>query len=272
MKNIRLLTGLITVAVALTAGQAAPRDNIEREIQRLHAETGVRIHYLYDPTCYFPAEWRNDDIAPEAEPLPLDEVRYVLPVVRRFLSAYPVELLRQNLTAIYLASRFQFYGKNYGGTSFQSSIYLACPENAPDEFLLARLHSEFSSILLRKHAFPKEAWRQLLPPQFRYLGSGVAMLGQRNLYAQDSRLLADGFIVRYAQSSLENDFNMMADWLFTKPAKLDALCRKYPLLRQKRDLVVQFYQSIGCPIPATGREGTRPVLGWAGAPLVEPAS
>ncbi|MGD0651339.1 MAG: hypothetical protein ABSA97_09405 [Verrucomicrobiia bacterium] len=39
---------------------------------------------------------------------------------------------------------------------------------------------------------------------------------------------------------------MMVDWLFTKRNKFDVLCKKYPVLQQKRDLVMGFYQSVGC--------------------------
>lgn len=135
-----------------------------------------------------------------------------------------------------------------GGTSSGSAIYINCSEEAPDDFLLARMHSEFSSILLRKYPFAKEQWEQLNPPDFQYVGSGVAMLGQRNLYEQERRLLENGFLVKYAQSSLENDFNTFVDWLFTKRNKLEALSRKYPAIGQKRDLVVSFFQAVGCRV------------------------
>ncbi|MCX7887304.1 MAG: putative zinc-binding metallopeptidase [Verrucomicrobiae bacterium] len=241
---------MAVVAALVSAGtEAGLQEAVEQELHRIQVETAVRIYYRCESPDFFPAEWLNEEISPQAEPLAIEELWELLPVIRRFLTAYPPELLRMNLSAIYLAARLRFYGKDYGGTCFRSSIYLACPEDAPPEFLLARLHSEFSSVLFRKHPFPKKRWCQLLPPRFQYVGSGTIMLGERNLYAQDSRLLAGGFIVRYAQSSLENDFNMIADWLFTKRAKLDALCRKYPLLRQKRDLAVSFYRAIGCPLP-----------------------
>jgi len=247
----KCLLSYLTVAIFLLGGSAALaalRDKIETELQNIKSQTGVQVHYLYDPATFFPKEWQDDDTSPRAEQLPLDEVWHMIPLIKRFLAVYPENVLRADLTGIYLASRLSFFDKNYGGTSHVSSIYINCDEETPDAFLLARMHSEFSSILLRKHPFSKEQWAKLNPPQFRYVGSGVPMLGQRNLYAQDHRLLSDGFLVRYSQSSLENDFNMITDWLFTKRNNLNSLCKKYPAIREKRDLAINFYQSVGCQL------------------------
>lgn len=233
--------------------RAANQNDIEEEVQAIRASTGVEVHYLYDAATFFPADWQDDELLPRGQQVSLEEVKRTLPLIRRFLSSYPGELIRADLTDIYLVANLSFYGKNFGGTSFLSSIYINVREEIPDEFLLARLHSEFSSILLRKHSFPKEKWEQVNPPNFRYIGSGVAMLDQRNLYGQSGNLLSNGFIVKYAQSSLENDFNMMVDWLFTKQARLNQLCEKYPLIRKKRDLVVEFYQSLSRQTTAIAR-------------------
>ena len=90
-------------------------------------------------------------------------------------------------------------------------------------FLIGRLHSEFSSILYRKHRFPQDQWQRINVAGFSYPRSSLEFLDQGGLYGQDNGLLNQGFVVKYAQSSLENDFNMITDWLFTRPTQLRSL-------------------------------------------------
>lgn len=241
--------------------RAGIKNDIEAEVQAIKTGTGVQVHYLYDAARFFPQDWQDEELSPHGQQLPLEEVKRLIPLIKRFLSSYAAGLIRSDLSDIYLVGELSFYGKNYGGTSFLSSIYINSRDEIPDGFLLARMHSEFSSILLRKHAFPKEAWGQLNPPQFKYVGSGVKMLGQRDLYGQTSQLLSSGFVVKYAQSSLENDFNMIWDWLFTKRGRLDQLCEKHPLIRKKRDLALEFYQSLSPRNSDTAKLETEPRKG-----------
>src|SRR5262249_49813064 len=105
-------------------------------------------------------------------------------------------------------------------------------------------HSEFSSILFHNHPFPWDRWQKVNVAGFSYPRSSLAFLDQRELYGQDNRLLNQGFVVKYAQSSLENDFNMITDWLFTRPSQLSTLADKYRRIGAKQDLAVRFYKSI----------------------------
>jgi len=70
------------------------------------------------------------------------------------------------------------------------------------------------------------------------------MLGKKNLYSQNEKILKSGFLIKYAQSSLENDFNQIASWLIVKNKKLKELCVKYPRIKIKTEMVKSFYKSI----------------------------
>lgn len=104
------------------------------------------------------------------------------------------------------------------------------------------MHSEFSSILMKNYSFPENAWQSKNPSNFQYVGNGRDMLGTGNSYSQTPELLTKGLICEYAQASVEEDFNMMAYWLFTKPNELKALAKKYPIINSKLLLVINFYQ------------------------------
>ena len=106
------------------------------------------------------------------------------------------------------------------------------------------MHSEFSSILFHNYNFPKAKWAALNPKSFKYVGRGPDMLEEKNLYGQNDLLLRQGFLVKYSQASMEEDFNMIVRWLFIKPKELEIVANKYPIIKAKRDLVIKFYESI----------------------------
>jgi len=243
------------------------KGDILTEVQSIAEDTGVCVHHEYNAETFFPADWRDDELAARGQQVPSSEIKRVLPLIRRFLAAYPQDVLRMELTDIYLVSDLNIYGKSFGGTSSENAIYINCSEDADNDFLLARLHSEFSSILMRNHSFPKDEWQKQNPTAFQYLGSGVKMLDGDDLYGQSRRLLTNGFLVKYSQSSVENDFNMISDWIFTKRHKLETLCAKYPVLRKKCDLAVEFYKSVGCDFDINVAEPTREVRVASASPL-----
>ena len=110
--------------------------------------------------------------------------------------------------------------------------------------MACRLHSEFSSILLEHHSFPTDSWKQINPKGFTYSGSGFEMVDNPSCYDSTDRSCSDGFLVNYCRSSLQNDFNMISSWLFTKKADLDTLSQQHGKLRQKQTIAEQFYTSL----------------------------
>ena len=128
-------------------------------------------------------------------------------------------------------------------------MYITCRTQAQGydkPYLSATLHREFSSILLRnyKHNFPKEAWEAANVPGWKYGGTGIEMLGRKDLFDQSDELLSKGFLITYSQSSMENDFNEFAAWAFTKPNHLQELASKYERINEKYRLTTNFYKKI----------------------------
>lgn len=67
------------------------------------------------------------------------------------------------------------------------------------------------------------------------------MLGPSDLFSQTPELLSKGYICKYAQASVEEDFNMITLWLFMKPNELKSLAKKYPLINSKMWMAINFY-------------------------------
>lgn len=220
---------------------------IEKQIHTIKQTFNVQVHYLYSSQKYFPEKWLKAPISGEGGQLALDEVERILPLIQKALSAYPRSVIEENLVNVYLLNKLMFYGKSFGATNSKTNLYIKSQGKAKgysDSFIISRIHSEFSSILMRNYEFPKEEWENINPREFKYLGAGKKMLGQKKLYGQNNELLSRGFLVKYSQSSLENDFNLISDWLFTRYSQLVELGEKHEKIRLKMNLAVRFYKSI----------------------------
>lgn len=240
-----LFTALLS-AVLHTA--ASPEtDYIDGQLALIQTEFNVQIHYQYDTNLFFPPEWQIPSLDLSASEIDIAEVTRLLPVIQQFLAAHPGSVVRADLEHIYLLKELSFRGKPYGSTHKDKSMYIICNgvENRyDDEFMLCRLHSEFSSILLEHHAFPANSWSRLNPEGFTYSGSGFEVVDNPSCYDSTDRSCSDGFLVNYCRSSLQNDFNMISSWLFTRKVELDGISQKHVKIQQKQALAEQFYTSL----------------------------
>lgn len=228
----------LLVVIALFLWRRAIDLEIQEKLSQLTDTYGVVIHYRYEQRSFFPDRLKSANASQEA----LWRIKRLIPVFEEFFSAYPVTLIRQNLSALYVAKDIRFSGKIYGGTYLNAAIYINT--NARDSFVLGTLHSELSSILMHKYSFPSSNWTAVNIPGWSYSGTGFEMLGEKDLDSDHEERLRHGFLKRYAQSSLENDFNEFVALAFTSPRVLCELVSKYERIRKKNLLVVEFYKSI----------------------------
>jgi len=222
---------------------------IESKVNEIRRTYGVNIHYIYDAQEFFPEELLLAPISGKGSQISLKEAGRLLPIVEEFLSTYSKSLLKKNLSDIYLLGELKFVDKSYGGTYYSNSLYMTCrsqSEGYDKSYLLATMHRELSSILLRnyKHNFPTEAWEAANIAGWEYGGTGIEMLGQKDLFDQTDELLSKGFLIKYSQSSMENDFNEFSAWALTKTKRLQELASKYARINKKYQLIKNFYKKI----------------------------
>jgi hypothetical protein len=219
---------------------------IDGEIASIQQDFNVQIHYTYDRDLFFPASWKSASNEMLAKQVELVEMARLLPIIRTFLSDHPLSDIHSDLDHIYVLAELSFKGRDYGSTYNQKSIYITCKDvesRYTEEFLAQRLHSEFSSILLI-HPFPSRQWTQINPTDFRYSGTGFEVVHLPSRYDFSEHFCEDGFLLSYSKSSMENDFNMISSWLFTKKDALDDVSRRHGKISQKQALAEQFYLSI----------------------------
>jgi hypothetical protein len=198
----------------------------------------------------FPESWRKSPISAQGAILADDQVDRARQIMERALKKYPPAVLEKNLKTIYVLSELKYSGITAGGTNSLNSVYLKMREpkqGYTDAKMEALFHAEFSSILYRNFAkdFDKEAWKKLNPADFKYLGSGVDAIRQNKAsVALDEKLHEDGFLEQYGQSDMENDFNSYTAKIFSGDAKQWDLYDRYPKLKGKVKLVIDFYQKV----------------------------
>ena len=245
-------TRFIAIVLALLCSPASSLsadidvEDLDRKLDELETRYQVQIHYRYDSATFFPSEWTLPALDLLAEEIHWKDAEALVPALQQFMAAHPAAVIEGHLEHIYLLGRLSFQGRDYGSTYAENSIYMVWDRSRKYTlpFILERLHSEFSSILREQYVFPTDRWKHTNPPNFRYTGTGFEMLGDNDIYECTARQWADGFLYQYSRSSMENDFNMISAWLFTKPDALEDIASQSARIRRKIMLAEEFYRSV----------------------------
>ena len=177
----------------------------------------------------------------------LSRYSVLLPV---FFSKYPKVVINDEIKIIKLAHSLILFGVSYGGTSIDSTLYLTSSgynNGYTDTYIEELFHHELSSILMRNHRFPQEAWSSLSPTNFKYsqnVNDILRAISEDTSTTGNDILFKNGFLTKYSMSTLENDVNMYAETIFTKPKHLQALIKKHPIINNKYLIVKKFYLNI----------------------------
>lgn len=235
---------IFIILLLMQFGCNSPEYKFNYLFSSIEDKYSITIHHHYSDD-FIPKSWIKPPILGKGRQIETKNIKRMPSIIDSFLSKYSKNFVKRNLSDIYLLKKMYFYGKSYGGTSSDSGIYIVNDDQTENR-LLGIMHSEFSSIILRNHkdVFPFQKWKSINNSNFKYIGSGVDMLGQDNLEEQTEYLLSQGFIVKYSISSLENDFNMFVDWMFTHPEEVKEFIIKHKRIKQKYIIVQEFYSDI----------------------------
>jgi hypothetical protein len=198
----------------------------------------------------FPDSWRGGDIAAKALPLAPREVDRSLRVVKLALRKYPTKVLAKNLKRIYLVRELLFFDLPYGGTNSSDALYLCnagVKAGFTNSYLENSVYHEFSSILLRNYPalWSEASWKAANPPGFRYLGDGVQAIRQgATSLLRDPSLYPSGFLTTYSKASVEEDFNVVSESMFSGDRSFWKAVDSHERLRKKASLAIKLYGGI----------------------------
>ena len=157
--------------------------------------------------------------------------------IRRFLAGYRPEVIRANLGRIFFCRKMWFYGLRYAGTYIDNDLYI------DDDDPTFHLHHEFSSVLMKRLAFPWGRW-QALRGHGPDIDQDLFLTKRRKAYRQSESLFRRGYFIAYAESTIENDFNVMATYFMTERRRLRRIAQKYPKLSEKYEIVHTMYRPL----------------------------
>ncbi|XOV91447.1 MAG: hypothetical protein ACFHWX_14660 [Bacteroidota bacterium] len=200
---------------------------------------GIYVKYEYSES-FFPKNWLQPPISANGYQLDYFEAGRMEPIIDDFLSPYSYAFLQVNLHKIYLLKKLFFYERTVAiGTYSQTDIYLIVHAQDSD-YLLGELHKLFFEMLYRNYGpnfFPTEEWNAVNDSEFTYGGTDLL-----NLSTEERR--EKGLLGQMSIWSMESDFKVFVDWIFTRPEELQELCNKYDKIREKYNLVIQFYDQM----------------------------
>ena len=212
---------------------------------------GVRISFAYSPSV-FPVSWQADPINARGEKLSSSEAKRSKQVILRALNKYPAAALSKDLKYVYFLKSMTFYDVGYGGTNSTDALYLTNSGEAlgyTNQYLEQTFHHEYSSILYRNYPsyLNETEWKKANLEGFDYNDpeNGVgAIRNNQSSQDLDTVLCKRGFLTQYSLSGLENDINTFAQNLFSPSEGFWELADRYPRIKRKMKLLVDFYHRI----------------------------
>ena len=175
-------------------------------------------------------------------------------VVERELARYPAGSLDRILDAVLIGGDLTVGGLTARGAYAFGLVFLTIGERdwgqATDERVIATLHHEISSLLLRAHRerFDETRFRGALPTGFRYEADRIENGAYQQLRGWEFDVslgyLEAGFLKPWAMRSLEQDFNSYAEELLVRPPRLLRMFAPESLVGRKARVVRDFYIAI----------------------------
>ena len=214
--------------------------------QFIDARSGIKIYFKSDETT-FPESWTTAEVNGEGIDLDSSEYARSLRIVKRALKKYPVSILKENLSAVYVLKQIKFYGLVYGGTNSLKKVYMGNSgywEGYTEHYLNNAFHHEFSSILLRNypHFIDERKWKSISDA---YGDGGVEALKSGGSEQEiDSVWNKMGFVHEYGSSDFENDFNSYAENIFSPSVHFYEAAFKYPKMTRKLEMIFFFYNQL----------------------------
>ena len=171
------------------------------------------------------------------------------------LARYPDQMLKDCVTTVLVVGSIEDANGTKGGGTYLASVRclyivgLYPDEGWTEQAVAGAVHHELSSLVFNRHRdrFPEALWLRQNPIDYRYdfrpdEGGSAAVaagMGSRELKVD---ILQQGFLSRYAQSSLEDDYNETVKTIMVNPGWISQFKTHYPRVYNKMILAMRFYR------------------------------
>lgn len=235
--------------------QSFSKEKIDALFEPISSRYGIRIVYEIGDDFFSPLKNTPIPAGPSkssnVEPIRHRVLVKYPHILLKAFSKYPDKVIKDHLRAIYFAGEIDDGVLECSGTydPFRRIIYLVDNGGKDDERAMRTFHHEFSSLLLARHSFFVNPWTDHNPRGFIYLTEkykdwkilekevDLSKKGSTEEYEK-------GFMRVYGETDFENDFNEYSAMIFTDPKKFKNIMNRYPRVRGKFLVWLQYYKKI----------------------------
>ena len=220
-------------------------------------EYGIHFEELLHPSDY-PKKWTSNPVLADQTIVKSPDFFYDISSCFRTVLGEIKKLkinLKQYFEYFYCFDELVVMGTPAGGTYSleKKAIYLVITYGNGNRVSKSRIkrtfHHELSSLLMEYYNFDNKLWRAAHGEGFQYeidkdpfymwmyLHGHTDPIDKETLYKR-------GLLRQYAETGVENDFNIYASIIFTNPRKMKRLIKEYPIIQRKYEVFREFYLSI----------------------------
>jgi hypothetical protein len=224
---------------------------IDRLFKPITTEYGINIVYEIGEDFFSPLKnppipagpWRHSKVKPmNARALS----RYPR-ILHEAFEKYPAHIIKKHLKGVHFAGMIDEDGFKYAGSydPFRRIIYLVNSGSQSDKRSVYAVHHELSSLFLKGYSFFINPWTDHNQKNFKYMSE---IYKSHTEVHKASKAIKDyyelGIVTNYGLTSFENDFNEYSAMILTYPQKFKKIMDKYPRVRGKFLVWLDFYQEI----------------------------
>jgi hypothetical protein len=229
------------------------KEEIDACFKPITSHYGVKIVYEVDDGFFSSLENPPIPAGPhrgsEVKPIRHRVLMRYPEILQMAFDKYPVEVIKSYLSRIHFAREIDQAGFKFGGSydPFRRIIYLVDNGEKNDDQAVDTFHHEFSSLLLSAHSFWVDPWTDNHPKDFKYLGDIYDSWKAANKVRKEiteNECYEKGFVSDYGLTNFGNDFSEYSAMIFTYPKKFKKIMDKYPRVRGKFLVWLEFYQKI----------------------------
>lgn len=232
---------------AVIIAACTPQEKIEDFQKRLTRQHDLIIRAGEPANFYVPPYTKADAKLPEGKMLQASStvLHDSLKGIEAALNSYPEGFVASLINAIFISGELWFDGERAGGTYLHSWLIVASTTRPGKESnyqaALYGVHHELSSFVFNKSPLTGITWQKLMPANWQEANGYAQALDVDRSLAPDYH---NGFLSKYAETSVENDFNTYAEFVFGKEKELTELAREYPRIAKKLGLFISAYSTL----------------------------
>jgi len=231
------------------------KEQIDKIFEPITSKYGIRIVYEVGEDFFSDLDNPPIPAGPDRDskivPIAHKQLALYPLILQKAFEKYPVHVIKKYLSAVYFAGKIDHSGFKAAGTydPFRHIIYLVNNGKQTTDLSESVFHHEFSSLLILGNSFFLNPWTDHNPKNFVYLGdkydSWKALRKDVKISNQgNNEDYEKGFLNTYSLTSFENDFNEYSAMIFTYPDKFKKIMRRYPRVRAKFLVWLDFYHKI----------------------------